>query len=263
LFERVIKKGRIILQRKGFFLLALICGLIAAGSMYIYLNQATRKQPSTLKPLVTVKTDISARTIIEASQLEVKDVPMQGYPKGGFSSIKDVQGSVALLNLSAGDLILDAMLEGQTLQNLGGEISTGGGGTSALAVPNGKRAVAIPIGLVSGVGYAIEPGDYVDVLVTLDIKNSPDSPDVTVTSLAAQDVLVLNVGERLVDEKAKVESKSYTLALTVPQAMAVTHGSEKGSLRLLLRNPANKEIRQDTPFRGDIFLDANYFNNYK
>jgi len=249
------------LQRKGFFLLALICGLIASGSMYIYLNQATRKQPSALKPLVIVKKAISARTIIESSQLEVKDVPMEAYPQGGFTSIKDVQGSVALLNLSAGDLIVEAMLERKTLQNPGGEISAGG--TTALTVPNGKRAVAIPIGLVSGVGYTIEPGDYVDVLVTLDIKHSADSQDVTVTTLAAQDVLVLSVGKSLVDEKAKVESKSYTLALSVPQAMAVTLGSEKGSLRLLLRNPANKEIRQDPPFTGDIFLDANYFNNYK
>jgi len=250
------------MKRKGFFLLALICGLIAAGSMYIYLNQATQKQPSALKPLVIVKTDISARTVIEASQLEVKDVPIQGYPQGGFSTIQDVKGSVALLNLSAGDLVVSAMLERQNSQGFGGEISAGS--TAALAVPNGKRAVAIPIGLVSGVGYAIKPGDYVDVLVTIDIQDSAvNSQAVTVTTLAAQDVLVLSVGESLLDEKTKVEAKSYTLALSVPQAMAVTLGSEKGSLRLLLRNPANKEIRQDTPFTGNTFMDPNYFNYYK
>ena len=250
------------MQRKGFLLLALMCGLIAAGSMYVYLNGATRNPPSALRPLVIVKTNIPARSVIETSQLIVKDVPTQGYPQGGFSSIQNVLGSVALLNLSAGDLLLSPMLGRPNSQNSGNGNPIGS--TTALTVPDGKRAVAIPIGLVSGVGYAVKPGDHVDVLVTIDIKDSSaNSQAVTVTSLAAQDVLVLSVGESLGGEKTKVDTKSYTLALSVPQAMAVTLGSEKGSIRLLLRNPGNTDIRQDTPVTGNVFLDPNYFNHFK
>jgi pilus assembly protein CpaB len=250
------------MQRKGFFLLAVICGLIAAGSMYVYLNGATRDQPSTLKPLVIVKTNIPARSVIEASQLEVKDVPTQGYPQGGFSTVQNVVGAVALLNLTAGDLLLSPMLE-----HLNSQLTSNGnskGSTTALTVPDGKRAVAIPIGLVSGVGYAVKPGDHVDVLVTIEIKDSiANSQAVTVTTLAAQDVLVISVGESQGAEKNKVDTKSYTLALSVPQAMAVTLGSEKGSLRLLLRNPGNTDIRQDTPISGNVFMDPDYFNRFK
>jgi len=250
------------MQRKGFFLLALICGLIAAGSMYIYLNGATRNPSVSLKPLVIVKTNIPARSVIEASQLLVKDVPTQGYPQGGYSTIQNVVGSVALLNLSAGDLVVSAMLVRQNSQNSSNGISIGN--TTALTVPDGKRAVAIPIGLVSGVGYAVKPGDHVDILVTIDIKDSSaNSQAVTVTTLVAQDVLILSVGESISGDKTKVDTKSYNLALTVPQAMAVTFGSEKGSLRLLLRNPVNTDIRQDTPMTGNVFLDPNYFNRYK
>lgn len=250
------------MQRKGFFLLALICGLIAAGSMYVYLNGATRNPPSTLKPLVIVKTNIPARSVIEASQLVVKDVPTIGYPQGGFSTIQNVVGSVALLNLSAGDLLLSPMLERLSSQNSGNGNFVGS--TTALTVPDGKRAVAIPIGLVSGVGYAVKPGDHVDVLLTIDIKDSSEnSQAVAVTTLAAQDVLILSVGESTSGDKTKVDTKSYTLALSVPQAMAITLGSEKGSLRLLLRNPVNTDIRQDTPVTGNVFLDPNYFSRYK
>lgn len=250
------------MQRKGFFLLALICGLIAAGSMYIYLNGATGKASVSLKPLVTVKTNIPARSIIEASQLVVKDVPEQGYPQGGYSTIQSVVGSVALLNLSAGDLVVSTMLERQNSQTSSNGI--GAGSTTALTVPDGKRAVAIPVALVSGVGYAVKPGDHVDILVTIDIKDAAaNSQAVTVTSMAAQDVLVLSVGESLTGDKAKVDTKSYTLALNVPQAMTVTLGSEKGSLRLLLRNPANTEIRQDAPVSGNVFLDPNYNDRFK
>lgn len=247
------------MKRKGFFLLALICGLIAAGSMFIYLNETTRGTPTALKPLVVVKTDIPARSVIVASQLEVKDVPVQGYPQGGHSTIQNVVGSVALLNLTVGDLVVSSMLERQSSENPSSGISVGS--STALTVPDGKRAVSIPIGLVSGVGYALKPGDHVDILVTIDFKEAAQT--VTITSLAAQDVLVLSVGDNLSVDKTKEESKSHTLALSVPQAMAVTLGSEKGSLRLLLRNPANKDIRQDTPITGNVFMDPNYFNTYK
>lgn len=249
------------MQRKGFFFLALICGLIAAGSMYVYLNGVNRNPPSALKPLVIVKMNIPARSVIEAGQLEIKSVPTQGYPQGGYSSIQNVVGSVALLNLSPGDLIVSAMVEPlkPLIQGHGNQT----GSTTALTVPDGKRAVAIPIGLVSGVGYSIKPGDHVDVLVTIDIKDPSGNNSQSLTTLAAQDVLVLSIGESLSGDKAKADTKSHTLALSVPQAMAVTYGSEKGSLRLLLRNPVNTDIRQDTPVTGNAFLDPNYVNRYK
>lgn len=250
------------MRRKGFLLLAVVCGLIASGSMYIYLNGATGNPPSTLKPLVIVKSAIPARSVINASQVEVKDVPTEGYPHGGYSTIQNVVGSVSLLNLSAGDLIVSTMLESQNTQTPSHGSSIGS--STALTVPDGKRAVSIPIGLVSGVGYAVKPGDHVDILVTIDITDSSaNSQAVTVTSLAAQDVLVLSVGENQSGDKTKTETKSYTLALSVPQAMTVTLGSEKGSLRLLLRNPVNKDIRKDAPISGNVFLDPNFVNDYK
>lgn len=248
------------MQRKGFFLLALICGLIAAGSMYVYLNGATRDAPPALKSLVIVKTNIPARSVIVASQLEVKDVPENGYPQGGFSTIQNVVGSVALIKLTTGDLVVSAMLESPNSKNLNKENSLGG--TTALTIPDGKRALAIPISLVSGIGYAVKPGDHVDILATIEIKDTTE-PAMVATTLAAQDVLVLSVGESITGDKAKVDTKSYTLALSVPQAMAVTYASEKGSLRLLLRNPANSEIRQDAPFSGKVFMDPNYIDRFK
>ena len=246
-------------QRKGFFLLAFLCGVIAAGSMYFYLRGADKNVTVALKPLVYVKSNISARTVIEAGQLTLKEVPVQGYPQGGFTSIQDVTGSVALLNLSAGDIIVRPMLQLSPKKSDEGS----GGSSEALTVPPGKRAVAIPINLVSGVGYAVKPGDHVDVLVTMDINNPADNQSQTVTNLVAQDVLVLNAGESISAGQSKVDAKSFTLALTVPQAMAVTLGIEKGNIQLLLRNPVNKEIIPENPVKTSAFLDPNYINGLK
>ncbi|WP_434512412.1 Flp pilus assembly protein CpaB [Desulfitobacterium sp. AusDCA] len=246
------------MQRKGFLLLALVCGFIAAGASFIFLNNAQHNSKIDTKQIVVAKSNISARSIIKADQLTIKDIPSQGYPAGGASSIQSVAGSVALINLTAGDSIVSSMLEHP--QSSGNQNSSSG--SSSLTVPDGKRAVAIPISLVSGVGYNVRPGDHVDVLVTMEIKDSSGNAQ-TATSLAAQDVLVLSVGGSAADDKTKTESKSYTLALSVPQAMAVTLGSEKGSIRLLLRNPANTDIQSQTPFTANQFLDQNYFNRVK
>ncbi len=248
------------MQRKGFVLLALICGLIAAGSTYIYLTNVKSSPSVTLKPLVVAKMDIPARTIIQPDQVMLKDVPSQGYPQGGAYNIQSVIGSVTLVNLKAGDSLVSNVLQQSADQATTPSIPN----SSALAVPEGKRAVAIPIGLVSGVGYNVKPGDHVDILVTMDIKDASGNNPQTLTSLAAQDILVLSVGENsATKDKNTGDSKSFTLALTVPQAMAVTLGSEKGSLRLLLRNPANTEIRQEIPFNSNQFIDPNYSNRYK
>lgn len=245
------------MHRKGFLLLALICGLIAAGSTYFYLNNTHQQNSQViLKPLVVAKSSIPARSIIKAEQLTVKDIPSQGYPLGGASSIQSVVGSVSLVALSTGDFVVNSVVEHPSSN------ANNVSGSNALTVPDGKRAVAVPIGLVSGVGYMVKPGDHVDVLVTMEVKDTSGNSK-TVTTLAAQDVLILSVGESAASDKTKVEIKSYTLALTVPQAMSVTLGSEKGSIRLLLRNSANTEQRQDAPFTANQFLDPNYFSQYK
>jgi Flp pilus assembly protein CpaB len=257
------------MRRNILFILALIFGLIAAGSAYMYLKNIHRVSLEEVKPLVLAKNSIPARSIIKADQLTVKEIPVQGYPQGGVQDIKSIAGSVALVDLKPDDPVLEAMVERQSVPE-GNQTSVfvNTSNSRSYAVPDGKRAVSIPIAVVSGVGYAVKPGDYVDVLTTMDIKSSGEGSEVTVTALAAQDVLVLSVGKSIsaIEDKADskvAESKYYTLALSVPQALTVTMGSEKGSLRLLLRNPGNKEIRSDQFITPSVFLDPNLYQKYQ
>jgi pilus assembly protein CpaB len=251
-------------KRRLFFILAIVFALIAAVSVYMYLKKIYQVSNPALKPLVVANTVIPARSVIKAEQLTTTDVPLQGYPQGGFANMQDVVGSVSLVELDSGDPVLSAMVQQPAAKD---GLQATAAGKPSLAVPEGKRAISIPISLVSGVGYAVRPGDYVDILATMDIKASgSDDTQITITTLAAQDVQVISVGDNPVADKenAKVaESKYYTLALTVPQALAVTLGSEKGSLRLALRNPVNTEIRSDQYVSPSVFLDPEFYQKYR
>ncbi len=258
------------MKRKGFLVLALLCGMIAALSTFFFLRNNSKTAVVAIKPLVVAKTNIPARSVIDSSQLVIRDVPKQGYPQGGAAKISDVSGAVSLVNLKPGDVILSSEVELATglstppPAGANSQASTSGSGapvTPTLSVPEGKRAMAIPVNLISSVAYNVKPGDHVDILATMDIpaagqpsQSSGTAATVTVTSLVAQDVLVLSTGD------GKSEAKAYVLALSVPEAMAVDLASEKGSLRLLLRNPANQEIRQDTPIGSNVFLDPKYLS---
>lgn len=248
------------MKRKIYVFMAVLSGLVFGLSVYYYL-QINKAAPLTeTKPLVIAAVDIPARSIIQESQLMVKNIPLEGYPQGGASSISAVAGNVLLVNLKKNDVILNPMFQTIPSADTGAGVSSD---SYSLAVPKGQRAVAIPVGQAGSVNYKVKPGDRVDILITMDIEPQ-DGKSITITSLAAQDVLVLNTGDNAcTDSSQSSTSCSYILALSVPQAMAVTLGSERGSVRLILRNPVNKEIYPEKPIDPSIYLSPDYFNHYK
>ncbi len=247
------------MKQKFYVLMAVLSGLVFGLSIFYYLNTVQRASDTELKPLVVASMDIPARTIVQASQLQIIDVPTTGFPQGGANTVEDVVGKILLVGVKKGDVLITPMLESS--YQAGTEYFSPQNSFS-LTVPQGKRAVAIPVSLVGSVGFKVKPGDRVDVLITMDIKEAGGSK--TITSLAAQDVLVLNTGDTQLKENEKVSnSGSYILAMSVTQAMAVTLGSEKGSVRLLLRNPANKEVLTETPIDPLVYYSPAYFSHYR
>jgi pilus assembly protein CpaB len=248
------------MKRKFYVFMAVVSGLVFGFSVYYYLQSVKVPALTETKPLVIAATDIPARSIVQKDQLEIKNIPVEGYPQGGASALEDVSGKILLINLRKSDVLLSPMLESTSRDGAKTETAFD---SFSIAVPQGKRAVAIPVGLAGGVNHKIKPGDRVDVLVTMDIRDEKENSK-TITSLAAQDVLVLNTGDNTLKDSDKIQaSASYILALSVPQAMSVTLGSEKGSIRLILRNPINKEIYNEKPVDPSIYLGPDYFSHYK
>ena len=86
--------------------------------------------------------------------LGLRDWPTSNVPPDVIGDQSETVGRVAARDVFQGEPILRTMLTTKGTTN-----------QAALLVPQGRVAVAFPIDQQSSVAYAIQPGDYVDVLI--------------------------------------------------------------------------------------------------
>jgi len=129
---------------------------------------------------------------IDASNTEVRKYPALTLPEGSVSALGG--GEVASAGIFPGDVVTTARLGGLQIGN-----------RTEVAIP---AQTALP---------SLEPGDLVDVLVTLEVANGLGNPN-QATLVVATDALVTHTADTAV-----------TIAVTsqelLPVASAVIHGS--------------------------------------
>lgn len=111
---------------------------------------------------------------------------------------------------------------------------TAGVGLNAI-IPRGMRALSINISEGSAVSGFLNPGNYVDVIVT--VQPIDGKPSETFTMMQAVTVLAVNarLGET-VNANAPAGRPSVTLAVTPEQAEKLTHAFNQTKMVLTLRN---------------------------
>ncbi|MHB8154822.1 MAG: Flp pilus assembly protein CpaB, partial [Candidatus Omnitrophota bacterium] len=145
-------------------------------------------------------------------------------------------------------------------------ISGEAGGSLAMKVPAGKRAVTVSMDNISSVGGMIRPGDHVDVVGMVPIP-SMNAEGKQVNQLATmplfQDVLVLAVGQEFAnvqvvrkEEKAVSASPVITFALSPQEANLIVFVQEQGKIRLVLRSPGDTQTQQVAPASWDTLFRA-------
>jgi pilus assembly protein CpaB len=100
-----------------------------------------------------------------------------------------------------------------------------------------KRAMAIRVNDVSGVGGFVTPGDRVDVLLTRRLDG-----DNMITATVLQDIVVRGI-DQLADEDLDKPNvvRTVTVEVTPEQAQRVALAQEAGTLSLTLRNLATTD----------------------
>jgi Flp pilus assembly protein CpaB len=162
-----MRRGRIFI----YLALILIIGLVAVGVVYYRVllpaQQAQQQQSAQATPVVdvvnviVVAQPIRRGTVLRGDMLSLVPIQRNLFIQGMFTNISEVEGRMAKFDLEQGVPITSGMLA-ETAEEL-----SGAGSVAALSIPRGMVAVSIPISRLSSVAYAPQPGDHVNVMVTL------------------------------------------------------------------------------------------------
>lgn len=216
------------LSKKSLLLVAVILSAIFAGLLYRYLST-----PVDAETVIVAKTDISPKTVITAEMIKEASVPKEYIQPNAIQDKKKIVGSIAREAIISGEQITSKRLfvAGKTAGFTG-------------IIPSDKRAMTVSVNDETGVAGFTKPGDYVDVIVTLEGKELGEPISQTIL----QNLLVLafnrdvEAGDGASSDAKKgqaaantAKSNTVTLAVSPMEAVKLAMGDEKGKIRLVLR----------------------------
>lgn len=194
-------------------ILGVILGLVAAGGVLYVMMQGAQPPPTAPPPEVAVPTtqilvaiqNIPRGSEISADSVEFRDWPANNVPPDVIADEAELIGKVVKTDIFQGQPIVRSMLT---------EIVVGS--EAAFAIPEGKVAVAFPITRFSSVGYGIEAGDHVDVLLSARFIDREEEKQ------SARDTIDFRVEVMGRLAAADVESASFDLPIFEAKARPVT-----------------------------------------
>jgi Flp pilus assembly protein CpaB len=113
--------------------------------------------------LVAAQGTIPRGTLIteESGAVTTAIWPKDSVPEGTLTEVEEVYGRYTRVDVLRGMPIIDSILTEKP-----GELGAIGSDV-AVQIPSGKVAYALPVARYSSVAWALQPGDYVDVLISL------------------------------------------------------------------------------------------------
>jgi pilus assembly protein CpaB len=182
------------------------------------------QQEEETRPVIVAAKELHQGQTIVAEDVVIAAVPPAFVPETTFQYVEDVVGRVPRERVLPGEFLREERLADPE----------SGVGLNAI-IPRGMRAVSINITDGSAVSGFLNPGNYVDVLVTL---QGTDQLEKTVTLIQA--CYVLAVDDRMGGDGGRrgegAVRPSVTLAVTPEAAQKLAHAHIKGDVTLTLRN---------------------------
>jgi pilus assembly protein CpaB len=205
--------------------------IAVAGSVFIYkwINLKTApkevvKVEAEAVPIVVAAVDLQWGTQIKPEMIKTAPFLKESLPEGHFTRTADLNNRVVIASLKKGEPIVEHRLAPNSIKT---------GGVSAV-LESGKRAVAVKGDKVMGISGFVNPGNRVDVLVTL--KDPKTKLDKTKTVL--ENIPVLATGTKIEknDKGEPAPVDVYTLEVSVEEAEKLALAASRGKLQFALRN---------------------------
>ncbi len=207
-----------------------------------------------LKSVVVAKKNITKYSLLTPDMVKVMQMPSKYIQPG---SITYVKGLVDEDN-NPRFVTLIPIIEDEAITTT--KLSLPGGTGLSMVIPNGQRAITIPV--TSGISSSglIRPGNKIDLIATFDEKSV----------FFLQDLLILSVGSKIIGEPEVKPSKkkaflsgltgggsgggTITVAVTPKQALKISFARGKCLFNIVLRNAADSEQVKETPITKNNLL---------
>ena len=215
----------------------LLVGVIAIKYSMDLSKPKGARGDSELTTVLVARKDIPATAEIVAEMLVIAKSPRSPLiPADAFHKPDDLIGRVAVKSIPQGAPILPSMIA-----------PPGTEPGLIVRVKEGYRAVAVKIDESTGVGYLVKPGDWVDVLVVMDVKRGQRSRPETVSRVIVQRVQVGAVGQDLSDiseEGNNTHAKSVTLLVKEEDVPKLHLAQTRGKITLAMRGQEDEQINE-------------------
>jgi pilus assembly protein CpaB len=213
-----------------FVLLAGFAAMIAAMVVYSELKKReTEVQQAIVKSvdIVVAAHDLGIGTKLDPSSVKTVRWSRDSIPPGSFTDTAALMNQFTKSSFVENEPIVQSRL-------FGGEKNAG---VLPLLIPEGMRALSVPVDEVSDISGFVLPHTHVDVLVSV---TSGDKP---LAKIVLQDVEVLATAQDIEQVNDKPEPvRVVTMLVTPDQAERLTLASHEGALRLAMRNYEDKKI---------------------
>lgn len=236
-----LKKSTVIL------LVALSVGLLAAFAARSYLSNRMQeievKAKGRLVDMVVAKVDLDKGAVLDEDSVAVRPIPEEFAHASGIlpQDFDKASGERLAFSAKAGQILIWSMLESKKAP------------TFSTRVEVGRRAMTVPVDEISSISGMLEPGDIIDLIVTVDREGQK------YTLPLLQGVTVMATGQRSPDDpesaNGRREYSTVTLDTTPEEAKRVIAAREGGKITALLRNPQDNERMKDGAMQlGDLLM---------
>ena len=215
-------------------LVAVLFGGVAVVALFQLITSYQARIDEAKKPEDTVMVIVAARDLypgvtITEDDLVAVEIPPRFLPGGVFLSPEHVVGQRPRERILANEFVRATRLANPE----------SGEGLNAI-IPREMRAISVEISDGAALSGFLDPGNYVDILVTIDPESETNSGKEVETHTLLQAVFVLGVNSKAqneaMDANSAAKRPSVTLLVTAQQAEQVAHAESMGDLRLALRN---------------------------
>ncbi|WP_337172933.1 Flp pilus assembly protein CpaB [Paludisphaera sp.] len=234
-------------QTLAVVMLALVSGLAAVWGVRSSMKKPAAPAEETVAAVVALD-DLARGEPIDAARVEIREIPKSRAPEGRLASLEEATSRTPSIPMLKGEFVIEPKL-----------LPKGSRPGMASMIPAGMRAFTIQTpSFSSSLAGLIQPGNRVDVLLTITPSGSRGDDDATTTTLL-QNIELLAVHTTVeADAGAKADpngTRSVTLLVTPRQAAILDLGQNKGTLHLALRNGRDEApIEETTATLADLGL---------